>query len=87
MSDVFVRADFPPAGGRRRPVGPAGTGPGKVIEATDRFRRVRRLGRRGYAILSFVVLCPLLLFAPDSSLRIVDSLAGSRSVVTRQRQP
>ena len=86
-SDVVVRAAFSPAGAGRRPADRAGSDTGKVITAAGRFRRAGRLWRRGYAIVSFIVLCPLLLFAPDSSLRIVDSFAGSRSVVTRQRHP
>jgi hypothetical protein len=85
MSNVVVKAEFRPAGA----VWGAGLpepGAGEVIAAAGRFRRVGRLWRRCYAIVSFLVLCPLLLFGADSSLRIVDSLGGSRSVVARQRQ-
>ena len=86
MKAVVVRGVFQPA--RTAPLrGGPDERAGEVIRADHRFRRVRRLCRRSYAVVSFLVLFPVLLFGPDSSLRIVDSLAGSRAVLARTRQP
>jgi hypothetical protein len=86
MKAVVVTGVFQPARTDRQPGAPS-EHPGTVIPAGHRFRRVRRFCRRSYALVSFLVLCPILLFGPDSSLRIVDSFAGYRGVVARERQP
>jgi hypothetical protein len=80
MNGIVVKAAF------QRPRGLHGAG-GEVITAHHRFRRVRSFWRRSCALVSFLVLCPLLLFGSGSSLRIVDSSAGSRGIVARERQP